>query len=75
MTTTYQFSVPKKQWNRWNDDEKYIFNSLYGYMKNDQYTFSHPKAAVQNSEYWETTAWNAAWMAADYAKDRRLGVD
>lgn len=62
--------APKHQWKKWNDSEKRLFNTLYGVML-DQNVFKHPLAATQCDEYWKTTAWNAAWMAADLLKDER----
>tara|TARA_Y100000780_G_C13645166_1_gene402216 strand:- start:227 stop:373 length:147 start_codon:yes stop_codon:yes gene_type:complete len=42
-----------------------MFNHLYDTMAGNQDLYSHPKAAQQIDEYWDTTAWNAAWTAAD----------
>lgn len=68
------YKVNKKQWKKWNDAGRYVFNNLYEDVLKDQEVFSHPKSAVQINEYWTTTAWNVAWVAADHTtkitKDR-----
>ena len=61
------YKVPKKMWNRWNEAERNIFTTVYEVMLDSQDVYSHPKAAVQQQEYWTTTCWNAAWVAADTA--------
>lgn len=57
--------VPKSPWKKWSAEAQNIFNEVYELMKTNQNLFSHPKAAVQQAEFWDTTAWNAAWTAAD----------
>lgn len=59
--------VPAKQWRRWNSDGRRVFNELYGAMMDDQTVFQHPKAGEVPAKHWATTAWNAAWVAADAA--------
>lgn len=59
--------VMQSQWRKWNGTARRAFNSLYSFMMNNQRLFVHPKAAVVELEHWKTTAWNAAWSAADAA--------
>lgn len=67
MTTPDNFhNVPKGQWRKWNDRQRGAFNYVYQLME-DQRLFTHPKAVQQTDEHWNTTRWNAAWVAADAA--------
>lgn len=65
------FKMPKKQWKKWNELERKIFNDLNEFMLNNQAIFSHPDAAIVEDECWGTTAWNAAWTAAEIAREYR----
>lgn len=65
------YKVGKKQWKRWNGAERLMFIEVYEHMVNNQDLYSHPKAARQIDEYWKTTAWNAAWIAADFMRNER----
>lgn len=60
--------VPKSQWRKWNDAGKGVFNYAYGVMRN-QKLFSHPEALEMPTRFWNTTRWNAAWIAADAATE------
>jgi hypothetical protein len=64
------YFVPKRQWRKWSDTEQRLFNGMYQTML-DQQLFKHPLGATQSDECWKTTAWNAAWMAADLLKAER----
>lgn len=61
------FRVPKKQWNKWTPHAREIFNALFSTMRRNQGLFLHPEAPKASKKHWQTTAWNAAWMAADVA--------
>jgi hypothetical protein len=50
------------------------FNQTYDIMFNDQKLFLHPKAPSQDEDHWKTTAWNAAWTAADAVQDALDGL-
>lgn len=64
--------VDKKQWTRWNEQSKNLFNGLYEYMGNNQYLFNHPHTIQIPNEYWNTTAWNAAYMAAELIRKETI---
>lgn len=70
--------VPARKWNNWPDIGQRVFNTTYDSMMIDQRIFLHPKALPHSDEYWKTTAWNAAWTAADACqkalKDITAGV-
>jgi hypothetical protein len=63
--------VSKRQWKKWNETEQTLFNDLYEVMLYNQSLFNHPLAFKVNGLHWETTAWNAAWMAADLLRSER----
>jgi hypothetical protein len=48
------YKVPKAQWRKWS-----------AIMISNMSLFQHPKANPPTSEWWKTTAWNAAWVATD----------
>jgi hypothetical protein len=45
------------------------FNRVYDYMVNNQWAMLHPKQPLALPNYWKTTAWNSAWIAADAVDD------
>lgn len=47
----------------WTDEQCAMFQRLYRHMLGNQTVFSHPKAARVPGEHWQTTCWNAAWVA------------
>jgi hypothetical protein len=58
------YKVPKKAWNKWTTVQQLTFNNVYAAAIDDQELFIHPKADPCRQEYWDTTAWNMAWIAA-----------
>lgn len=60
--------VPKKQWDKWHNLARRVFNNVYESMRpNMQWAFHHPDAVLLKKEHWQTTRWNAAWTAASAA--------
>ena len=59
------FGVQKRQWKKWDEVERFTFNSLFDQMMSSTYLFIHPEDEMPHPYHWKTTAWNAAWMAAD----------
>ncbi len=57
--------VPKKQWKKWPDIGKMVFNEVYETMSHNAELFTHPKTGKLVKEQWDTVAWNSAWIAAD----------
>lgn len=58
-------NVPKRKWRNWPDICQRVFNDTYHSMLPNQDLFLHPKATPHDPAHWTTTAWNAAWIAAD----------
>lgn len=64
------YKVPKKQWSKWNDSGKEMFNSLLEKIMNLHGNFLHPKTPEMPHEEWQTVAWNAAWLAASITTEQ-----
>jgi hypothetical protein len=58
--------VPVRHWRRWSPGGHRMFNALYESMRDNPHLFRPPSSPVIPSDDWHVTAWNAAWMAADY---------
>ena len=63
MTNTYK--VPLKQWRKWSEQARRVFNLVYNQLESYPDSFKHPKAASIPEQHWATVAWNSAWVAAD----------
>lgn len=59
--------VPQKQWRKWNAAGREAFNRVYAHMSDNQSLYLHPDQKKSEPTHWKTTAWNAAWSAADAA--------
>lgn len=60
-----KFAVATDVWDGWSEAAQQVFNRLYWYMLQNQTLFKHPKAPLLEHVQWKTTAWNAAWIAAN----------
>lgn len=59
------YRVQKRQWRKWNDNARNVFNTLFGTMVRDQLTYNAmPNAEVIGTRAWRVIAWNAAFIAA-----------
>ena len=65
--------VPKVKWRKWNAAARRVFNEVYGTMAENQWTFLHPQQDRVSKRLWKTTAWNAAWIAADALRTAARG--
>lgn len=63
------FKVNARKWHRWSQKARHVFNEVYDQMVGSPWAFQHPKVAGGSirASQWTTTAWNAAWVAADAA--------
>jgi len=61
--------VPKKQWTRWSKEARRVFNAVYFVCYQSPWLLQHPKAPKLKPAHAKTTAWNAAWLAADAVDD------
>lgn len=62
------YSVQKKQWAKWREYQRHVFNEVYGSMAANPDLFLHRKQAPMSRAHWLVTCWNAAWVAADAAR-------
>lgn len=69
MPTPNSYRVQKRQWTKWSEAARTVFNDVYCVMAYNQGLFLHPSAKKASDEQWITTAWNAAWTAADAVMD------
>jgi len=49
---------------KWTPEARRLFRELHAHM-GDQHSYTHPQAPQLSRAQWETTRWNAAWMAAE----------
>lgn len=73
MKVKNKFRVDSDKWKEWSVIAQTTFNKLYSFMLVMQESFRHPKAEPVDKKHWRTTAWNAAWIAAD-SVDEALGL-
>ena len=59
------YHVPARQWRKWTEIARRVFNEVYSSMNGAQWVFLHPKQEKVSRSQWKTTAWNAAWTAAE----------
>ena len=64
-----RYKVPVKQWRKWSRIARTVFNRVYNFAINNESLLMHPKAPASKPVHWKTTAWNAAWVAADAVDD------
>jgi len=63
------YRVPKKQWRKWSDLARKVFNATYNFMMDNTKVMIHPKSPMPKPVHFKTIAWNAAWIAADAVDD------
>jgi hypothetical protein len=64
-STQNRYKVPSRQWSRWSQIARRVFNGTYKAMQGPSTAYMHPDAPPQRRVWWRTVAWNAAWLAAD----------
>lgn len=66
--------VPARKWRSWPDICQRVFNETYETLLHNQTLFLHPKTPWLFQEHWQTTAWNASWVAADACQHALKGI-
>lgn len=61
------YHVPLRKWRRWDARARQVFNEVFSALAGNQRLFLHPEQEKVSKRLWKTTAWNAAWIAADAA--------
>lgn len=64
-----KFKVPRQVWKTWGVVQREVFNATYSIMTKHPGVFVHPNAAKVPAAHWNTTAWNAAWVAGQHAQE------
>ena len=59
------FWVKDSVWKKWSKNARQVFNMTYRFMRDNQDLMIHPNTKKVPGLQWKTTAWNAAWVAAD----------
>lgn len=60
--------VCKTQWKKWDEDQRYMFNTMYNTVLK-QSLVKHPDAPMLSKIHWNTVAWNTAFIAACYLNE------
>ena len=69
-TAVNRHLVPKRQWRKWSAAGRKVFNEVFSTMSQNQRTFLHPHHDKISWRLRKTTAWNAAWIAADALRSK-----
>lgn len=69
MSAPNRHRVGRSQWSKWSEHARSVFNAVYGFMLHNPDLMRHPKQSALPRKFWQTTAWNAAWIAADAVDD------
>lgn len=70
MTKTKNlYRVPVKQWRKWSEAARAVFNRVYDFVLSNPDVMNHPKAEKLKPMHWKTVAWNTGWIAADAVDD------
>ena len=64
--------VPPKQWKKWSEHARRVFNDLYSVARRNQRLFRHTHATEVPDKHWAVTVWNLCWEAADAVDARAL---
>lgn len=70
-----KYKVKPKAWKTWTLEAQQVFNVVYSTLATNQKLFLHPKTVKLPRPQWNTTAWNAAWIAADAVDGRQTEVE
>lgn len=62
-----KYKVPAKQWRKWHEEGRHVFNELYSSMRSQGIINSRGKLT---REHWGVVRWNTAWTAADIVTAR-----
>lgn len=75
--TSNVYRVDAKTWGRWGQVARGQFNQLYGLMAGNMSFFVHPKFPMKfvSRFIWKTTAYNAAYMAAEFINNYFIEIE
>lgn len=67
MSNVYR--VHPRKWKKWSVVARGTFNKTYSRMRENPALFRHPSDPPRSKTWASTTAWNAAWIAADHVDE------
>ena len=59
------YGVRDSVWKKWSRNARLVFNITYAFIIDNQDLMVHPNTKKVLRYQWKTTAWNAAWIAAN----------
>jgi len=68
MNERNRYKVPARQWAKWPEIARWVFNSTFSEMARQPEWFLPPGAVAPPKKQWRVTAWNAAFTAASRCK-------
>lgn len=74
MAVANKYRVQVRQWRKWSEHQRHVFNEVYGVMARSPDLFLHRKQEPMIRAHWLVTCWNAAWTAAGAAGDNMPDV-
>ena len=60
-----RFKVPAKQWDKWSDHARGVFNSLFGQLSKNKDIVAPSSMHGLTQRAWYVLCWNVCWLAAD----------
>lgn len=63
------YKVPKRQWRKWSETAKAVFNETYRTMINGWSVLFPPSLGKISKPARKVAAWNTAWIAADAVRE------
>ena len=60
--TRNKYKVPKKQWAKWDEGARTVFNIVYSESKFQDVIFT---GMIIKKKTWDVIRWNIAWLSAD----------
>ena len=64
-----KYKVPKKQWGKWTERGRGVFNYIYDVLMYQFKVVCPPKFGELSTNTRKVVAWNTAWLAADAASE------
>jgi hypothetical protein len=68
------YRVNPRKWKKWSCVARGTFNRTYAVMRENPKLFSHPADPPRSKKWAATTAWNAAWIAANHVDETLDGI-
>jgi hypothetical protein len=63
------YRASPRKWRKWSIVARGTFNKTFAMMRENPDLFRHPADPARSKKWASTTAWNAAWIAADHVDE------